>query len=145
MDSLVEAIFIKNRYNFEVRFQLIDTLTSKDLAHFFHSLLIKGLILLYGQDNKLTLNLLRMDQINKAIEKLRLAHVKVHLNLYDKETAIDLSYMPASAPPNVPLEISVARFSHMEMRNTAPNLKLTDYVFKTFLDGKLVCVSFEVI
>lgn len=141
----MEAIFIKNRFNYEVRFQLIDTMTNKDLAHFLHSLLIRGLVLLYGHDNKLTLNHVTMGQLEKAREKLKLAHVNVRVSLYDKDTAVDLEYMPQSAPRNMPLEVSIARMNHAELGRKAHDLNLRDYVFKTYLNNNLVCVSFEVV
>ena len=60
MDHLVNTIFINNRFNNEVRFELNNNMTSKELAHFLHSLFIKGLILLFGYNNQITLNFVTM-------------------------------------------------------------------------------------
>lgn len=144
MEELVNTIFVKNRFNNEIRFELNHTMNSKDLAHFLYSLFMKGLILLYGNDNQLTLNFLTMAQIEKVREKLKLAHVKTKVSLYDKETAMDLDFLPETFSPNLPLELSVTRYNNMELGKKPNNLKLNEYVFKKYLNGQLICISFEV-
>lgn len=145
MDHLVNTIFVNNRFDNEVRFELNNNMTSKELAHFLHSLFIKGLILLYGYNNQLTLNFVTMEQIDKVREKLKLAHVNVRVNLYDKQTAVDLEYIPEFVPGNMPLEISIMRYNQMELGQKPNNLNLKDYVFKKYLNDKLICITFEVI
>lgn len=144
MEELVNTIFIKNRFNNEIRFELNQNMSTKDLAHFLYSLFMKGLILLYGYNNQLTLNFLTMEQIEKVREKLNLAHVKTKVSLYDRETAVDLDFLPEAFPPNIPFEVSVMQFNNMELGTKPNNLKLDEYVFKKYLNGKLICVSFEV-
>jgi hypothetical protein len=53
IDSLVEAIFIKNNFDNEIRFEVDSNMNNKQLAQFLHSLFIKGLILMYGKNNQL--------------------------------------------------------------------------------------------
>jgi hypothetical protein len=85
-----------------------------------------------------------MEQIEKVREKLNLAHVKTKVSLYDRETAVDLDFLPEAFPPNIPFEVSVMQFNNMELGTKPNNLKLDEYVFKKYLNGKLICVSFEV-
>lgn len=144
MEELVNAIFVKNRFNNEIRFEINQNMHSKDLAHFLYSLFTKGLILLFGYNNQLTLNFVTIDQIEKVIEKLKFAHVKTKFNLYDKETAVDLDYLPEIIPTNLPLEIYVMQYNQMELGKKPNNLKLDEYVFKKYLNGQLICISFEI-
>lgn len=144
MEELVNAIFVKNRFNNEIRFEINQNMHSKDLAHFLYSLFTKGLILLFGYNNQLTLNFVTIDQIEKVIEKLKFAHVKTKFNLYDKETAVDLDYLPEILPTNLPLEIYVMQYNQMELGKKPNNLKLDEYVFKKYLNGQLICISFEI-
>ena len=145
MDHLVNTIFINNRFNNEVRFELNNNMTSKELAHFLHSLFIKGLILLFGYNNQITLNFVTMEQIDKVREKLKMAHVNVRITLFDKQTAVDLEYIPESVPDNIPLEIFIMRHNQMELGQKPDNLNLKDYIFKKYLNDKLICITFEVI
>lgn len=144
MDQLVNAIFVNNRFDNEIRFELDNNMTNKELAHFLHSLFIKGLILLFGYDNQLTLNFVSMDQIDKVRKKLKLAHVNVRVSLYDKETALLLEYIPDAISPNIPFEISVMKHNQTELREKPNNLQVKDYVFKKYLNNQLICITFEV-
>lgn len=144
MEELVNTIFIKNRFNNEIRFELNHKMSTKDLAHFLYSLFMKGLILMYGYNNQLTLNFLTMEQIEKVRDKLKLAHVKTKVSLFDRETAVDLEFLPEAFSPNVPFEVSVMQYNNMELGKQPCNLKLGEYVFKKYLNGQLICVSFEV-
>jgi|UniRef100_A0A6C0BS54 hypothetical protein len=145
IDSLVEAIFIKNNFDNEIRFEVDCNMNNKQLAQFLHSLFIKGLILMYGKNNQLVLNSLTMDQIERARQKLKLAHVKARVSLYDKETAFDLNLIPENDHTTIPLEISIMKYNNDEINKQQDNLLTKEFVFKKYINGNLVCISFEII
>ena len=145
IDSLVEAIFIKNNFDNEIRFEVDSNMNNKQLAQFLHSLFIKGLILMYGKNNQLVLNSLTMDQLERARHKLKLAHVKARVNLHDKETAFDLNLIPENDNTTIPLEISIMKYNTDEINKQQDNLLIKEFVFKKYINGNLVCISFEII
>ena len=53
--------------------------TKKDLFFFLFDIFCKGIILLYGKDNKMKLNSLELHQFEEIKQKLRFAHIQLNL------------------------------------------------------------------
>jgi hypothetical protein len=86
-----------------------------------------------------------MDQLERARHKLKLAHVKARVNLHDKETAFDLNLIPENDNTTIPLEISIMKYNTDEINKQQDNLLTKEFVFKKYINGNLVCISFEII
>ena len=83
-----------------------------------------------------------MDQIKRVTDKMRLAKIKTHLQVYDRSTAVLLDLLPETV--NIPLEIYVMKQNQVDIAKTESNV-LKDYKFKMYLQGNLYCLSFEIV
>lgn len=103
---------------------------------------MRGLVMLYGDGARVTLNHLSMDQIKRVTDKMRLAKIKTNLQVYDRCTAVLLDLLPETVP--IPLEIYVMKQNQLEITKTASNV-LKDYIYKMYLQENLYCLSFEIV
>jgi hypothetical protein len=103
---------------------------------------MRGLVLLFGNDNKITLNHLSMDQIQVVIHKMKMAKIKPHVTSYDKDTAMILDLLPTNS--NVPLEIAVMHNNKLELEQIKSH-DLSKYVYKMYMFSTLYCLYFEII
>lgn len=141
IEQLSEAMFVKNKYNYEMSLEPSEV-TIKQLSSILYSLFMRGLVMLYGDGARVTLNHLSMDQIKRVTDKMRLAKIKTYLQVYDRSTAVLLDLLPETV--NIPLEIYVMKQNQVEIAKTESNV-LKDYKYKMYLQGNLYCLSFEII
>ena len=134
-------MFVKNKYNYEMSFEPSEV-TIKQLSSILYSLFMRGLVMLYGDGARVTLNHLSMDQIKRVTGKMRLAKIKTHLQVYDRSTAVLLDLLPETV--NIPLEIYVMKQNQVEIAKTESNV-LKDYKYKMYLQSHLYCLSFEIV
>ena len=144
IEQLSDIMFVKNIYNSDMSFDMNSPqeLTVKQLSGLLYSLFMRGLVILYGDGARVTLNHLSLEQVNRVVDKMRLAKIKTHFNVYDRCTAVLLDLVPETT--NIPLEIYVTKQNQTEInKNESKNLR--DYVYRMYLSGKLYCVSFEIV
>ena len=134
-------MFVKNKYNYEMSFESSEV-TIKQFSSILYSLFMRGLVMLYGDGARVTLNHLSMDQIKRVTDKMRLAKIKTDLQVYDRSTAVLLDLLPETV--NIPLEIYVMKQNQIEIRQTVSDV-LKDYKYKMYLHGNLYCLSFEIV
>jgi len=142
IEQLSEAMFFKNKYNYEMSFASSEV-TIKQLSSLLYSLFMRGLVMLYGDGARVTLNHLSMDQIKRVTDKMRLAKIKTNLQVYDRSTAVLLDLLPETSFP-VPLEIYVMKQNQIEIAKTTSN-ELKDYIYRMYLHDNLYCLSFEIV
>ena len=87
IDQLSEAMFVKNKYNYEMSFEPSEV-TIKQLSGILYSLFMRGLVMLYGDGARVTLNHLSVNQVSKVMDKMRLAKIKTNFQAYDRPTAV---------------------------------------------------------
>lgn len=143
IDQLAETIFVKNRYNMEMSFDLGECVSKKQLAHLLHSLFMKGLVLLFGHDQKLMLNQVTEEQVNFVSMKLRLACIKTNVQIIDKDTAMLLDYIPENTH-GIPLELYVLK-ANQDENFTKSVTDIKDYVFQMYMNGCLIRLSFDIL
>jgi hypothetical protein len=103
---------------------------------------MRGLVLLFGNGEKVTLNHLTMEQIDTVVDKLKLAKIKTTVNAYDRETAVILELVPDR--PDIPLELFVLTTNQSEIQSKESN-DLSEYVYKMYMHGFLYCLSFQLV
>eukprot|EP00959_Pyramimonas_sp_CCMP1952_P296481 6202264-Pyramimonas_sp.AAC.2 len=96
-DELASRVFLKNRDAMPIMFEPKRVNTGKDLAMMCYSLFMRGLVMLYGRDSRITLNAVTTEQLETVRAKLRLAHIDARVDTYDRETATVLGYIAADA------------------------------------------------
>lgn len=80
INDLADFVFLKNVHHAEIYLQLCEVEDTKDLFFFCLDLFCKGLVLLYGQGSRVTLEDLTMEQFQEVQRKLRLAGIEVFLS-----------------------------------------------------------------
>lgn len=101
VDELANFIFVKNVNNAIIELSLGGVENNKDLFCFFVDLLCKGLVLLFGNGNKVSVDQLTLDDFEKIKKKLACAGIRamlectenngdiVGVNLYELEKHAD--------------------------------------------------------
>ena len=117
--------------------------TKKELFFLLFDLFCKGLIILYGENNKILLNKLGMDQFDEVKAKLKLAHVDLNLTLYDKETAVILEMIPADIDDR--FEKTIIQKSLAQINGMSDDMDLKEYVFQLFMNETLFNINFDII
>lgn len=142
IDALADTLFLKNEFDNEIYFEINQFMSVKEFSNILYTLFMRGLVLLFGYENRITLNHLTMDQIQVVIDKMRLAKIKPRVTMYDKETAIILDLLPTNS--NLPLEIAVMQNNKLELEQVNSNY-LNQYVYKIYMYSTLYCMCFEII
>jgi hypothetical protein len=143
VEQLAETIFIKNRYDADMTFDINQHISGKQLSQLLYTLFMKGLVLLFGKDQKIVLNQVTEDQLEHVSNKLRLAHIKTLVEVVDKQTAILLDYIPENTH-GIPLELYVMKENQSEHLRKPDNTDIREYVFQLFMNGRLIRVSFDI-
>ena len=141
IEQLSEAMFVKNKYDYEMSLESSEV-TIKQLSSILYSLFMRGLVILYGDGARVTLNHLSMDQIKRVTDKMRLAKIKTNFQVYDRSTAILLDMLPEIV--NIPVEIYIMKQNQIDIAKTESN-DLKDYKYKMYLQGNLYCLHFEIV
>lgn len=127
VDDLATFIFIKNKNNAIIELSLGGVENNKDLFYFLIDLLCKGLILLFGNNNRVDLEYISLDDFKIMQAKIELAGI---------ETVLDIEM-------NTNNIISGVNIRDIELMND--NSKLEDFIFKV-IDKKLIYhINFKLI
>lgn len=80
INDLADFVFTKNVHNAEIFLQLFEVEDIKDLFFFCLDLFCKGLVLMYGEGNRVTLEDITMEQFAEVRRKLLLTGIEVFLH-----------------------------------------------------------------
>lgn len=140
LDKLAECIFVLNLHGSEMSFEVNKKQTNKGLATLFYNLFIKGIVLLHGENDRVTLNKLNIDQVYAIRDKLKKAQVHTNVLLYDKPTSILLDYLTVDDKFPEKQVIEQNRTEIEQMRDDEP---LSHYEYRMFVNDHLICLTFE--
>ena len=119
IDELASVIFTKNTNNAHIDLNINGIRNTKDLFCFFLDMLCKGLVILYGSDNRLDLSTVTQDQFAYVQEKLACAGIKCELEV-----------IPVETPPPVLIDIYTQNLLNVHsVRNGLDTLPLNQYHF----------------
>lgn len=141
INDLADFMFVKNKNNSLIELELNGVEDNKDLFFFLVDLFCKGLVLLFGTNNKVEISDLSMEDFNNVKQKMALAGVDVNLHIVELEdteddnaddktedAAADNSIEDTDAPDDIEPVNKYVNFNDLEKE---PNNKpLSDYVFK---------------
>ena len=146
--DLSKHIFKNNDEGHEMLLGLEESVkTNKELFSFCFQLFCNGLVLLYGDGQKVLLNALSMEQLDVIRKKLKSAHIRVKIATYDLETAylLDIVEKPTSSPNQPrPNEGSVLAKSMAAIRTQGENDALEDYALTLMMHGNVMQIHFEI-
>jgi hypothetical protein len=127
IDFFANFLFKENINNAIIKLTLEEIKNNKDLFFFLVDLLCKGLVMLFGNNNKVELESLSIDNFQIIKQKMSLAGINVLLDLQ---------------PNNANLEY--AKLNLEEIENTKPdNLDLKLYHFTIENNIFIYTISFE--
>lgn len=140
VSELANYIFVKND-NKELYININSLKTKKELFFFLFDIFCKGIILLYGENNKIKLNNLESFQFEEIEKKFRYAHIKLNMIHYDLDTAILLDLLSE----NDLNQKNIIQDSINDIMKMNDNENLYDYVIKLYMNNTLFCINFDII
>ena len=114
--------------------------TSRDLFFFLFDIFCKGIIILYGENNKMKLNDLQPYQFDEIKDKLKYAHIKLNMEMFDKDTAILLDLLSEQID-----EKNIIQKSIDDIMLMGDNEELDKYIFNLYMNETLFCINFNII
>ena len=98
------------------------------------------IVLLHGENNRVTLNTIKIDDLYNIRDKLKKAQIHTNILVWDKPTALLLDYL--STDDTFP-EKQVIEHNKNELELMSNNEPLSNYEFRMFVNNHLICLSFE--
>jgi hypothetical protein len=138
-------IFTKNDKNQQILFDhdiysYFGIRCNKDLFKFIFEIFYRGIIILYGSNNKVKLNDLSESQFNHMKNRLRYAHIKLNIIIYDLDTAYALDIIDKNSFN----EYTVVMDTMSKIDNMNDNKELKDYIFYLYINGVIYSISFDI-
>lgn len=140
INHLADFMFLKNTNNTIIELELNGVEDNKDLFFFLVDLFCKGLVLLFGTDNKVEVGNLSMEDFNTVKQKMALAGVDVNLLITeitsDEENELaeeaDTRAQYKDTDVDAPNDIEPAnKYVNLNDLEKEPNDKaLSEYIFK---------------
>lgn len=126
-------LFLQNAEGKVLEINLHGIQNSKELFCFSLDMLCKGLVLLYGNDNKVSLKELSIDNFYTVSKKLKAIGIECHLDLVEVETPTD----------NL-VDLWSQNFLNMQMVNDMPDdLPLDAYTFELQTASHIYKITFS--
>lgn len=129
VDQLIDFMFVKNINNAIIELSLEGIENNKDLLCFFIDTMCKGLVILFGENNRLELDNDRItaDDFELIRKKMALAGIAINLSVTEN---ID----------NIPAHVNIR-----ELDNYPDNLELGDFTFNVVTINNIYSIKFELI
>jgi hypothetical protein len=113
--------------------------TVKELFYLCFDLFCKGLVILFGVNNKLVLNKLRENQIEEVRNKLLDVHINTNVVQYSKDTAILVDLLDQNMSVEKVLQNSINKISDM-----GDDMCLDEYEFEMLIGELFMTISFNI-
>lgn len=150
IDELAQFLFQTNTCNAIIELRLGGIEDNKDLFYFCLDLFCKGLVLLFGNDNRIIVNNISLEQFQKVKTKMANAGINVCLTVENNNSLLehhetDNTNVPNTNMPSDLLASALYPKLNMDHIETLPNnLNLTDYKFEINLsETTTYIISFE--
>ena len=142
IDYLAEFLFLRNTSNSLVELTLGGIEDNKDFFFFCLDLFCKGLVLLYGKDNKLVINDINEEQFESVRKKLENAGILAKLNVH----VLPPPPQEADSPRDIEDPTLFPNINMPELKDLPANLDIASYVFKINMTPRLAYnITFQLI
>lgn len=140
VDDLAKILYDVNKTDTVIELSLGGIEDNKDLFYFCLDLFCKGLVMLFGEDNKLIVNTISIDQFEIIKRKLHNAGINVTLTLFTPEPISHEDY----DVPDLPTSCLYPNINIEDIEIMPNNLPLNDYKFEIKLSPEIAYkISFE--
>lgn len=141
MELCLTKLLKSNVYdNNECVFMLNNVSSSKVLFELCFDIFCKSLVILYGTENTLNINILNETDLNFVKTKLEKINIKINTLVYDVKTAELLDIIES---PNT--GIHLLQKSLQNIRLQPDNLDLNEYIVQIQINDIIMEISFEII
>lgn len=146
VDDLAMFMFRNNSHDVIVELSLGGIEDNKDLFYFCLDLFCKGLVLMYGEDNKLIINNIQIEQFGFVKKKMENAGICVNLDIVSEAVDADADTKGSDDfPKDLPKDSLYPRVNMDSIESLPHNMPLHDYKFEIHLTPCLTySISFEV-
>ena len=135
INDLSDFLFKKNEFNKQIDLSINGIENTKDLFCFCLDIMCKGLVLLFGKDQKVALNDLTLDDFEQVNTKMKCAGIKCYLQTY-----------PVEVQPETLLDLWTQNLLNVQkVRSSDDNMNLKDYHFDIQTNEYIYKISFELI
>lgn len=131
IDDLARFVFKENVNNVPIELNLEGIENNKDLFYFCLDLFCKGLVILYGNHNYISIENITHEQFQFIQQKIKCAGIYVKLDIQDTNISV--------AGENKSL------LNLQELDDEPENKNLQDYEFKAINNNKLFIISFSLV
>ena len=138
INQLAQYIFLKNKLDKPIILNIekgIDT--TNDLYHLCLDLFCKGLVIVFGTNNKIELNKLTLEELQQIIKKLRNANIVTHIDIQ----SVDEMYEQKKISTKDPRRIIEESLQNSKENNSQD---LESYKFNLILDNSLYIIHFSI-
>jgi hypothetical protein len=142
INDLAEFMFLRNVNDAVIDLSLGGIENNKDLFFFCLDLFCKGLVFLFGENGKVDVEKLSLDNFKLVKQKMELAGINTKLNvLVENATTISL-IEDDSAPPDVKTYNSI---NIHELDNESDDKDLSEYIFTLKFEKMKYNINFELV
>lgn len=118
IDHFADFMFVKNTNDAVIELTLPEVTNNKDMFFFLVDLVCKGLVLLFGSNNRLEISSLGMEDFKTIKHKMGLAGIDVHLSLKegdDFSPKLNLQHIEDTFADNLPLKEYVFKINNVDV------------------------------
>lgn len=149
VNDLAEFMFTKNKNNALIELSLGGIENNKDLFFFCLDLFCKGLVILYGTDNKVDLDSITMEQFGDIKNKMELAGIQVNLELTalpeNENTTISLIGDGTDGEEPADIQEITNSVNLTEIDQEYDHKQLNEYVFRLKMNKYIFLITFNLI
>lgn len=145
INHFTSYIFTKNQKNQQILFgndiySFFGINNNKDLFKFIFEIFYRGIVLLYGTNNKMKLNDLTESQLDHIKNRFRYANIKFIIRIYDVDTANIIELIDK----NNLNEYNVVKKSLDDIELMADDKDLKEYIFNMYMNNMVYSISFDI-
>jgi hypothetical protein len=135
LNDLADFVFKKNDTNIQVDLSINGIDNTRDLFCFCLDILCKGLILLFGKDNRVAIDEVSQEEFKMVQDKMRCVGIQCNLEVIDVEL-----------PPENLIDLWTQNFLNVQrVRLERENGNLEDYHFDLQTSDKIFKISFKIL
>lgn len=121
INYFADFLFVKNTNDSIIELTLPEIENNKDMFFFLVDLVCKGLILLFGTNNKVDIESIKIDDFKIIKKKMNLAGIKVNLSIFPIENSngsvlLNLQHIEDNMADNLPLPEYVFTINNVDMK-----------------------------
>jgi hypothetical protein len=138
INELLRIIFLSNNQS-EIILEASLLKTNKDIFYFCLELFNNGIVLLFGENGRCTMNKISIDNLYEIRKKLLIAHISTKIICYDKDTALLIDLITPNDNSKTVIESSLKKIYAIDN-----NANMDQFTVHMLIDESYVEISFAI-